>query len=161
MSVIVEYNRRRAVDYANRWAFSRNPAYLDYSDLGGDCTSYVSQCLYAGSGVMNYTPVYGWYYIDGNDKSPSWSGVEFLYNFLVGNRQRGPFAVVTDENRVEIGDVIQLQNSAGNFYHTLIITRISRGRIYVNSHSNDARRRPLSLYNYAGVRFLHIMGVYV
>ena len=29
---------------------SRNPAYLDFHGLGGDCTNFVSQCLYAGAG---------------------------------------------------------------------------------------------------------------
>ena len=42
-----------------RWALLRNPAYLDFHGLGGDCTTFVSQCLYAGAGVMNRTPVYG------------------------------------------------------------------------------------------------------
>ena len=29
------------------------------------------QCLYAGTGIMNFTPEFGWYYIDANDRSPS------------------------------------------------------------------------------------------
>ena len=83
MPFIIEYNRRRAISYANRWALSRNPAYYDFSEIGGDCTNFVSQCLYAGSRVMNYTPETGWYYISVNERSPSWTGVEFLYQFLV------------------------------------------------------------------------------
>ena len=53
----VSYNREKAVSYAEKWAFSRNPRYMSFDGIGGDCTSFVSQCLYAGSGVMNYTPV--------------------------------------------------------------------------------------------------------
>lgn len=53
---------------------------------GGDCTSFASQCIYAGSKVMNYNKNNGWYYNSGNDKSSSWSGVEFLYNFLTTNK---------------------------------------------------------------------------
>lgn len=30
---------------------------------------------------MNYTKNTGWYYNSINDRSPSWSGVEFLYKF--------------------------------------------------------------------------------
>ena len=75
-----EYNRALAVEYAKRWALSRNPEYYDYSNIGGDCTSFISQCVFAGSGVMNYTPDFGWYYIDANNKSPSWTGVNFFYN---------------------------------------------------------------------------------
>ena len=59
----MEYNRENAVAYAKKWAYGRNPKYYDFSDLGGDCTNFASQCIYAGSGVMNYTPTYGWYYI--------------------------------------------------------------------------------------------------
>ena len=73
------YNRDAAVTYAARWAFSRNPAYLDFQQLGGDCTNFVSQCLYAGSGVMNFTPVYGWYYRTASNRTASWTGVEYLY----------------------------------------------------------------------------------
>ena len=70
------YNRIEAVIYAHRWAYSCNPAFYDFEEIGGDCTNYASQCIYAGTGVMNFTPTFGWYYIDTNDRSPSWRGVE-------------------------------------------------------------------------------------
>ena len=54
--------------------------------FGGDCTNFVSQCIYAGSNVMNYDKNNGWYYNNTNDRAPSWSGVEFLYNFLTKNK---------------------------------------------------------------------------
>ena len=41
------YNRQSAVEYARRWALGRNPAYYDFEGIGGDCTSFVSQCLYS------------------------------------------------------------------------------------------------------------------
>ena len=72
------YDRLEAVIYAHRWAYGRNPAFYDYEEIGGDCTNYASQCIYAGTGVMNYTPTFGWYYINSNDKSPSW-----VLNFCV------------------------------------------------------------------------------
>ena len=84
------YDRLAAVYYATKWALSRNPKYYNFDAVGGDCTSFISQCLYAGSKVMNYTPTKGWYYRSGYDKSPSWSGVEFLHNFLVYNKGVGP-----------------------------------------------------------------------
>lgn len=37
-----EYNRDKAVAYAHRWAYDRNPAYYDFSNIGGDCTKPVS-----------------------------------------------------------------------------------------------------------------------
>ena len=55
----MEYNRSAAVAYARKWAYARNPEYYDFSEIGGNCTNFASQCIYAGSGVMNYTPTYG------------------------------------------------------------------------------------------------------
>jgi len=105
------YDRRRAVNYALKWALSRNPQYYDFENIGGDCTNFVSQCLYAGCRVMNYSGDFGWYYIDLNDRAPAWTGVEFLNQFLLTNE--GP-AVYGEERRLSElrpGDVIQLRNS--------------------------------------------------
>ena len=88
----INYNRDLAISYAQKWALSRNPKYYNFDAVGGDCTSFVSQCLFAGSNKMNYSKQNGWYYNNGNDKSPSWSGVEFLYNFLTTNKGYGPRA---------------------------------------------------------------------
>ena len=87
------YNRLEAVIYAHRWAYSHNPSFYDYEELGGDCTNFASQCIYAGTGIMNFTPTYGWYYIGPDDKAPAWTGVEYLRNFLVRpERSPGPVA---------------------------------------------------------------------
>lgn len=64
MLIETGYDRRRAVEYALRWALSRNPEYYNFDNIGGDCTNFVSQCLYAGCRVMNYSGDDGWYYID-------------------------------------------------------------------------------------------------
>ena len=87
----IAYDRQTAVEYANYWAYRRNPRYYAFDEIGGDCTNFVSQCLYAGSGVMNFTPTYGWYYRDINDRAPAWTGVAYLYQFLTENRGPGPF----------------------------------------------------------------------
>ena len=34
----IPYNRTAAVEYANRWAYFRNPEFYDFSAIGGDCT---------------------------------------------------------------------------------------------------------------------------
>ena len=67
------YRRLNAVLYAHRWAYGRDPQFYNYEAIGGDCTNFASQCIYAGTGVMNETPLYGWYYINANNKSPSWT----------------------------------------------------------------------------------------
>jgi len=160
--IIKEYNRRNALEYASRWALRRNPEYYDYNDIGGDCTNFVSQCVYAGSGVMNYTDTFGWYYINSNDKSPSWTGVEFFYNFMTSNEGVGPFGEERALEYLVPGDVIQLANSSGRFYHSLLLTgilRLGRRIYFVSSHSNDAYMRNLSSYDFASLRGIHILGV--
>ena len=154
----IPYDRGAAVDYARRWALSRNPAFYDFSDIGGDCTNFVSQCIYAGAGVMNYTKDTGWYYISSSDRSPSWTGVEYLYNFLINNNSVGPYAIEVPQNEADIGDVIQLGRADGDFYHSLLIVS-TYTMILVASHSYDALDRPLYSYNYYAARFLHIEGV--
>lgn len=154
----IGYDRETAVEYARRWALSRNPAYFDFDDIGGDCTNFVSQCIYAGSGVMNYTPVTGWFYRSAADRTASWTGVEFLYDFLINNRSVGPYAVEVTQDDIKEGDIIQLGRANGDFYHTLIILTASP-MILVASHSYDALDRPLYSYNFATARFLHIAGV--
>lgn len=156
---IKPYDRNAAVDYARRWAFGRNPAFYDFSELGGDCTNFVSQCIYAGACQMNELPVFGWYFHSPADRSPSWSGVEFLYDFLVDNMGIGPAAVEVGANEALPGDVIQLADEAGDYYHTMLLTGIRGGRLYAAAHTNDAYDRPLSSYSYAKARFLHITGV--
>ena len=154
----IPYDRGAAVDYARRWALSRNPAFYDFSDIGGDCTNFVSQCIYAGAGVMNYTKDTGWYYISSSDRTPSWTGVEYLYDFLINNNSVGPYAIEVPQNEADIGDVIQLGRADGDFYHSLLIVS-TYPMILVASHSYDALDRPLYSYNYYAARFLHIEGV--
>ena len=165
--ITIDYNRRAAVNYANRWALSRNPVYYDYSNIGGDCTNFASQTVYAGTGVMNYTPTFGWYYINSNDKSPSWTGVEFLRDFLVREeRSAGPVAQETqDLSRARLGDVIQLRFSGDVFQHSPVVVQSSfdgdPAKILVAAHSADVDWRPLSTYDYQAYRVLHILGAFV
>lgn len=108
---------------------------------------------------MNYTPVYGWYYINANERTASWTGVEYLYNFLTTNDGDGPFAEVVPLNQLEVGDVVQLGRANGDFYHSPVVVSVTDGRILIAAHSYDAFNRPLSSYRYEAVRGLHILGV--
>lgn len=154
---IDKYNRQKAIEYANKWAFKRNPKYYNFDSLGGDCTNFVSQCIYAGSNKMNYTKLYGWYYKNANDKSPSWTGVEFLYNFLINNKSLGPFGAAS--NNIEIGDIAQLSFDGKNFTHSLIIVGKEKQQILIASHSFDSYGRNINTYMYKKIRFIHIVGV--
>ena len=166
MIVSKSYGRERAVEYARKWALSRNPLFFDFTGGGGNCTNFVSQCLLAGGLLMNPTETFGWYYVDVNDRSPSWTGVQEFYEFMCGlgdfspqTERQGPFCEEVARERVEIGDVIQLSNARGIFYHSLLVSGFDNGDILVCAQSNDALDRPLSTYNYASARFLHVEDV--
>ena len=152
------YNRTAAVNYARRWALSRNPAYYNFENIGGDCTNFASQCIYAGSGIMNYKHILGWYYNSSYDRTPSWSGVEYLYDFLVSNKGVGPYARVVPAEEALPGDIVQLGTADESFYHSPVITAVTP-TILVAAHSYDVLDRPLSTYTYDQARFLHIEGV--
>ena len=160
------YRRLNAVLYAHHWAYGRNPRFYDYEELGGDCTNFASQCVYAGAGVMNDTPVYGWYYIDPDNKAPAWTGVEYFYSFLTRPQiSLGPVARETDDLRLaQPGDVIQLRFSGPVFQHSPVVVQTSLDgspdKILLAAHSSDADWRPLSSYEYEAYRVLHILGFY-
>ncbi len=165
MPPLLPYNRAAAVAYAHKWAYGRNPQYYDYEEIGGDCTNYASQCLYAGTGVMNFSPTYGWYYINANKKAPAWTGVEYFRNFLVrAEPSPGPIALEADLPQMEIGDFLQFNFKGERFSHTPIIVQIGSPatpeNVLLAAHSYDADYRPLSTYKYQQIRYLHILGAY-
>lgn len=154
----VAFDRAAAVAYARRWAMDRNRAYYNFDSVGGDCTNFASQSIYAGANTMNFTPVTGWYYRSSSNRSASWTGVEYLYNFLVNNRSVGPFGRIVSESEVQPGDIVQLGERGGGFYHSPVITAVTP-TILVAAHTFDALDRPLATYIYDVVRFIHIDGV--
>lgn len=167
MLVTKPYNRERAVEYAKRWALDRNPLFIDFTGIGGNCTNFVSQAVLAGSCTMNYTPDFGWYYVSEDDRAPAWSSVEYFFDFMTGtplfleqNGGIGPFATVVEREAVMPGDVIQYANAMGDWYHTVIVTGFDGEEILVSAQSNDALDRPVSSYrNAVTKRYLHIEGV--
>lgn len=163
MPQLLPYDRAAAVAYAHVWAYRRNPEYYDYSGIGGDCTNFASQCIYAGSGVMNFTPLFGWFYRSANDRTPSWTGVQYLYDFLTRNMGDGPFASEVSLARLEPGDVVQLAiDREDRYQHTPVVVAVESptlSGILVAAHSNDVDYRPLSTYRIRRLRCLHIEGV--
>ncbi len=158
MATVQSYRREQAAAYAAQWALSRNPRYFSFNGIGGDCTNFVSQCIYAGCGVMNYTRDTGWYYNSPSDRAAAWSGVSYLYRFLITNTKAGPFASETDAAQLQIGDVVQLGHANGHWYHSLLVTGFQENGLLVSTHSFDAYQRPLSSYLFEQARFLHIEG---
>ncbi len=157
----IDYDRNAAVSYAERWAKSRNPKYYSFTDIGGDCTNFASQCVFAGCGVMNYTPVFGWYFINVNNRTPSWTGVQYFFDFMINNMSQGPYAEQVSVKESEPGDVLQLGDQNGRFYHSLVVLSNTGREIYIAANDNDALYRPLSSYNYRYIRCIHFSGAFV
>ena len=153
-TVIFLYDREAALRYAHRWAYERNPEYYDFDGLGGDCTNFVSQVLAAGGAEQNYSQN-GWYFNSINDRSPSWSGVNELYEFLVSEHDVGPRARVVDVSEAMAGDIVQLGSFENGYYHSLII--VDSENMLVAAHTVDSDYRPLSSYNYDYFRILHVI----
>ncbi len=158
MLVTKSYNRERALMYAEKYAFSQNPVFGNFVGIGGNCTNFVSQCIYAGSCIMNYKPTFGWYYISYNERAPSWTGVEFFYNFITQNRDVGPFGRPATSDELEIGDVIQLGREGVGYYHTLLVVGFDGVDILVAAQTENAFMRPLSSYTNDYERYIKILG---
>lgn len=111
---------------------------------------------------MNYNLENGWFYNNGYDKSPSWSGVEFLYKFLIKNKSYGPRGKEISKEDLEIGDIAQLSFDGKTFKHSLFIIDINGNTlndISIATHTYDALGKKISEYNFSKIRFVHIVNV--
>ena len=159
MLVTKPYVRENAVAYARKYAFSQNPLFSSFAGIGGNCTNFVSQAIYAGSCEMNYTTTFGWYYISLNERSPSWTGVNYFYDFIIGNQGVGPYGREATLDELEIGDVIQLAKEGEGYYHTLLVVGFENNDTLVAAQTDNAYGRPLSTYTNDYARYIKILGV--
>lgn len=155
-------NRRRALDYANRYCGDApgcgndqryNRDYQDYNLDGGDCTNWISQVLYAGGFPM--TPV--WNYDHAVEEgTAAWANAGALAEFLKdsGRAQEfahGPYEAVTapsprwPEGAIETlipGDLISYQQH-GHIAHTAVVVGWDpKGVVLTNAHTNDRYHVP-------------------
>ncbi|MCI8273310.1 MAG: amidase [Clostridia bacterium] len=153
-----KYNREKVYEYAKKWAYLRNPHYYNYDAIGGDCTNFASQCIFSGYNQMNYNKDNGWYYINANNKSPSWTGVEFLHKFLIHNKGDGPYGEETTIENLETGDVIQLSFDGSKFSHSLVVIQnsIDLDNTLVAAHTFDTFGKKVSDYSFINYRCIHI-----
>ena len=167
-AVSSSYSGSAAASYAIRYGVNYNSAaYPFYSALeGGDCTNFVSQCLFAGGipkvgsksaeGIYNSTTQ--WYcictydpgYQSGNGReyalSTSWiRATDFnTYMTSIANSKTVKTSTTSLYNSCSVGDVVQLLSSAGSPYHTVIISeKTSSGASYCG-HTNDTDGSPIS-----------------
>ncbi|HHW90304.1 MAG TPA: amidase domain-containing protein [Clostridiales bacterium] len=151
------YNRSAALEYAKKWAYSRNPKYYDFSNLGGDCTNFISQCVFAGINVMNFTPITGWYYLSAGNRTASWTAAEYFFKFMINNKGAGPQAAQINQSQIIEGDIIQLSFKDNVFTHSLFVVA-TIPEITVATHTFDSYDRPLRSYIFDKIRFIKITG---
>ena len=159
----MKYDREAAVAYAREWALLRNPNYYDFEEIGGDCTNFASQVLYAGSGVMNFTPHYGWYYRTLNDRAPAWTGVEYFARFLTTNEGAGPYGSFQPLYKALPGDFIQISFDGIGWQHNVVVLETGElptpDNILTASHTYDSINRAVDTYLFQELRLIHIEGV--
>lgn len=161
----ISYNGTAASNYALDHALNYNTNYADFTPYGGDCTNFVSQCIYAGGIPMHYGSAYTsncWYYTNLSNRSSSWSGVDELYDYIFSSNSQIN-ANLSNWSSVGYGDIIQLTNGSGA-YHSLIITGIQyssygKSDLLVCAHTADRRHVSLaSYYSGATKRYIDIVG---
>lgn len=156
------YSDSNAVKYARKWAKSRNSLYNSYSS---DCTNFVSQCVKAGGKSMSkpstistgvkQTTKY-WYsvryedwhtnhYIYKWNESTSFIRVSDFYTYW---KNKGIQTVSYSskaklQKGVVIGDVVQLKNGNGKWFHSIIITGGSKGARKYCGHSSNRLDEPV------------------
>lgn len=167
-----EYDRISAIQYARRWALSRNPKFQDYEEWGGNCTNYISQCVNAGGIPMDS---YGdnvmkkWYWYSDKKRTPSWTAAQPFFEYFTRNNNDntnnfGVYAAESNYEEMELGDIVQLIKD-GKAYHTMIITGIlfAGDEVYdylISQNTYDLLDYPLSL-KVGEKRYLKIFGYYM
>lgn len=137
-------NKGAITSYARNYCTSGSPPsggasvpYYDFSQIPGnwDCTNFVSHTLLAGGATPynNDEPSTGWYYVDLNHRSYSWSDVGWLYSYLTRSSSTpGPYGVSFaylpfDERKgfpYSNGDILQHMNTDSIWMHSTVITGV-------------------------------------
>lgn len=166
------YNINNAVDYALEYALGMNPKFGNYEKWGGDCTNYVSQCLYAGDIPFDHEGIdvrYEWYWYSESNRTPSWTAANSLKFYMENNNSLGNenlsfglVAQVSSLNQLLRGDLVQLVDSNGYAYHSMIVTGylVKNGRVVdylISQHSgydedDEGRLKNEPLSNKRGIR---------
>jgi len=144
-----EYSRTKAAQYIYKYTITPNSAYYDFTNIGGDCTNFVSQVLAAGGMSMTH-PVYNptiidWYYYGptlGAGRTATWTNANCFSYYWIDINDIGlkkAYAYVkycasefnNDSTWYEIysylepGDIIQFMSPDCVTYHSQAVHRAS------------------------------------
>lgn len=153
------YYYEQAVSYAKNYYINFNSNYPDWTDWGGDCANFASQCLYAGGKTMrgtDPTDAKSWF-SSGTANSTTkvagaWRGANMFKNYwkvyAPAYKQFSSGGIDT-YNYTWPGDVVSLLNDNGAAYHTLIC---------VSYNSSD---KSTTLYSHTGTPSRNLSNVTV
>ncbi|WP_113930425.1 amidase domain-containing protein [Bacillus sp. P14.5] len=139
--VSYQYDRLKAVQYAEKWWNSYNPAYKKFEV---DCTNFISQCLHAGNAPMRGYPSRGkGWWMRNNNWSFSWSVAHALRMYLPASNAGLKAREVNSPDELMLGDVICYDfEGDGRYNHNTIVTsKDAFGMPLVNAHTHNSRLR--------------------
>lgn len=138
----LSYDPKKAAAYADKYVNPNikgsidssyyNPAYNNFNGVGGDCTNFASQCLYAGGLPMTDE----WYYKSASNYSSTWTFSRYHFQYMsgIGKAVWNPSA-----SDIYMGSPVYYRSAGGqNISHTTIcVGTNSAGTPVVNSHNKD------------------------
>ena len=158
------YSASDAAEYAVKWGEDRNGIYPNYNLSGGDCTNFVSQCIYAGGldmsgssatvGIVESTS--NWYciYIKSTlgirkyEVTTSWMRVSDFNTYLSSLVSKSTKTTLSSLiSSCSAGDVVQLADkTTGTPYHSIIINAKDSTTAYFCGHSSDRSDENVKTY---------------
>lgn len=137
-------NRSGMVNYARTYALRYNATYRTF---GNDCTNFVSQAALAGGWGMitgYYTNDDVWWYTSGflGHQSYTWAGAQNWLQFAVNRSHRT--TILASVWHMQPADVMQMDfDRDNNINHSMIVTKVGAGDIYLSYHTTDTLDRSL------------------
>lgn len=135
------YDRLAAVQYAELWWNSTNPAYKNFEV---NCTNFISQCLHAGGAKMRGYPnrSSGWW-MQNNNWSYSWSVANSMRIFLANSKAGLRAKIVDEPEQLMPGDVIcyDFQGDGRYDHTTFVVAKDKKNMPLVNAQTYNSRMR--------------------
>ncbi|MFW2488296.1 hypothetical protein D2A34_08210 [Clostridium chromiireducens] len=128
------FDIEKACAYAETYALKPNPIYKSFDGIGGDCTNFMSQILYAGGFKENSI----W-----KPYTNPWIRVEDLYSYLTSQKLG---IKLPDDSYLDRGCLIQFYTpSIGRYFHNGFITyKLQNNDCLYCCHSYNKLNYPLS-----------------
>lgn len=155
------YNRADAASYARTYAENYNPNYPNYHDMGGDCTNFVSQCVYDGGMPMRIGSTDAYWYYNSSGRSPSWAGADYFMRHWTKVRSSSYYGRAYEvriytrdyilNNRatfgsfLSLGDIVQFLNASDSkARHSIIVSQKNNNTdIKYCAHSNNKKNEDI------------------